>query len=172
MPLVSQRLPAAKSLAAFVQTIQNTTTTPNQPLYQLVKLGAVFDPGANTSWCEITHFQGKSSHAGSGGNQIQWRIDDELTFMLTSGIGPYETDSTAAQINMLTIQDILLPALHQHFQIPDASNPSIALQSVYSVLANQVDRSQPAKFPNGHVYLLWHVPVVVKLQYNAELVQP
>jgi hypothetical protein len=75
-------------------------------------------------------------------------------------------------MTMLTIQDILLPTLHQHFQLPVAGNPTIAIQSVYSVLPTQVDRSRPVRFPDGHVYLLWDVPVIVKQQYSISLVQP
>lgn len=170
MALVSSRLAIANALVALIKTINNPSTS--TALYQICKLGAVFDPGAATSWCEVTHFQGKGGPAGSGGAQVGWRIDEDITFQITSGIGPYETDSTAAQTNMLTIQDVLLPTLRQHFQLPDSSNPANAVQSVYSVLIEQVDRSQPVKLPNGHVYLLWHVFVTVKQGYNVLLVQP
>ena len=166
----SSRLAIANALVSLLAGITNPNTS--QALYQEVKLGAVFDPSAFTSWCEVIHMQGKGGPAGSGGNQIGWRIDEEVTFLITSGVGPYETDSTATQTNMLTIQDILLPTLHQHFQLPVAGNPTQAVQSVYSVLPTQQDRSRPMRFPNGHVYLLWDVPVVVKQQYGVALVQP
>lgn len=166
----SNRLAIAQGLVSLLQGIQNPAT--NQPLYQLCKLGAVFDASGLATWAEVTHFQGKGGPVGSGGAQVGWRIDEEVTFMLTSAVGPYETDSTAAQTNMLTIQDILLPTLHQHFQLPVAGNPTIAIQSVYSVLPTQVDRSRPVKFPNGNVYLLWDVPVIIKQQYNVLMVNP
>lgn len=170
MALSSSRLAIGNALVALVQGISSPNT--NQPLYQKVKLGAVFDPSPFASWCEIYHLQGKGTPAGSGGNQIGWRINEEITFILTSGVGPYETDSSAAQTSMLTIQDILLPTLHEHFQLPVAGNPTLAVQSVYSVLPVQIDRSRPMKFPNGHIYLLWDVPVIVKQQYNVALQIP
>jgi hypothetical protein len=170
MALVSSRLPIAKAIVALLQAIQDPTTS--QPLYGFVKLGAVFNPGAATTWCEVYHSQGQSEHAGSGGNQIQWRIDDTVRYQVTSAVGPYETNDSTAQIDMLALQDIVLPELHKHFQLPDASNPTNTIQSVYSLLANQPDRSIPTKYPNGHVYLLWHVFVTAKQGYNIELVQP
>lgn len=171
MSLNSSRLAIANALVTLLAGIQNTTTS--TLIYQYVKLGATFDPGAATSWCDVIHTQGKGQPAGSGGPAVGWRIDDEVTFMLTTGVGPYETNDSTAQADMLTIQDILLPALHQHFQLPDSSNPANAVQSVYSILLQNVpDRSVPMRYPNGHVYLLWHVPVIVKQQYNIELVQP
>lgn len=166
----SSRLASANALVKLVQGIQNPATS--QALFQEVKLGALFDPSAFTAWAEIVHFQGKGGPAGSGGSQIGWRIDEDVQFQITAGIGPYETDSTAAQTNMLTIQDILLPALRAHFQLPDANNPVNAIQSVYEILVEQVDRSRPARFPNGHTYLLWQVFVTVKQQYNVQLTQP
>lgn len=171
MSLNSSRLAIANALVSLLGTIQNPNTS--TAIYQYVKLGATFDPGASTAWCDVSHMQGKGLPAGSGGNLVGWRIDDEVTFMLTTGVGPYETNDSTAQASMLTIQDILLPALHQHFQLPDSSNPTNAVQSVYSVLLQTTpDRSVPMKFPNGHVYLLWHVPVIVKQQYNVGLIQP
>jgi len=127
MSLSSSRKAMGQALVALIETFQNPDTS--AALYQLVKLGAVFDP-SNLS------------------------------------------DSTAAQENMLTIQDVLLPTLHQHFQLPDASNPTNTIASVYSVLPIQADRSKPVRFPNGHWYLLWMVPVIIKQQYNVELVSP
>lgn len=168
--MASSRLAIGQGLVSFLQGVINPNTS--QALYGLVKLGAVFDPSNLTTWAEVTHFQGKGGPVGSGGNQVGWRIDEEVTFLITSGVGPYETDSTAAQTTMLTIQDILLPTLHQHFQLPVSGNPTIAIQSVYSVLPTQVDRSRPVRFPNGSVFLLWDVPVIVKQQYSISLIQP
>lgn len=170
MSLNSSRLAIANALVALLKTIQDNNTS--TAIYQYVKLGATFDPGASTAWCDVAHMQGKGGPAGSGGNIIGWRIDDEVTFLLTTGVGPYETNDSTAQANMLAIQDTLLPALHTHFQLPNASNPTIAVASVYSVLPIQPDHSRPMRFPNGHVYLLWTVPVIVKQQYNVGLVQP
>lgn len=168
--MASSRLAIAKALVALIQGIQNPNTS--QALYQLVKLGAVFDPGGNTSWAEVTHYQGKGGPAGSGGPQVGWRIEEDVTYQITSASGPYEIDSTAAQTNMLTVQDILLPSLRQHFQLPDASNPSNPVQSVFSVLVEQIDRSRPVRLPDGHVWLMWDVFVTVKQQYSITLVQP
>lgn len=170
MSLVSSRLAIANALVALVAGIQNPATS--TALYQEVKLGSVFDPTGFTSWAEVTHFQGQGGPEGSGGNQVGWRINDEITFQITSGFGPYETDSTAAETAMLTAQDIVLPSLRQHFQLPDASNPTNAVQSVYRVLVQSVDRSHVVRFPNGHTYRLWMVQVLVSQQYNITLVQP
>lgn len=168
--MASNRLAIGQGLVSLLQGIINPNTS--QALYGLCKLGAVFDPSNLTTWCEITHFQGKGGPVGSGGPQVGWRIDEEVTYLITSGVGPYETDSTAAQTTMLTIQDILLPTLHQHFQLPVAGNPTIAIQSVYSVLPTQVDRSRPVRFPQGNIFLLWDVPVIVKQQYSISLISP
>lgn len=168
--MASNRLAIGQGLVSLLQGITNPNTS--QPLYGLVKLGALFDPSNLTSWAEVTHLQGQGGPAGSGGPSVGWRIDEQVTYLITSGVGPYETDSTAAQTNMLTIQDILLPTLHQHFQLPVSGNPTIAIQSVYSVLPTQVDRSRPVRFPNGSVWLLWDVPVIVKQQYSISLVSP
>lgn len=170
MALSSSRRAIGKALVALVATFTDQST--GLPAYGYTKLGATFDPGANTTWCDVAHFQGEGKPAGSGGNQIGWRIDDVVTFMLTTGVGPYETNDSTAQDTMLNIQDIVLPALHTHFQLPDASNPTNAIQSVYSVQPFQIDRSVPRKFPNGHVYLLWSVPVIVKQGYTITLTQP
>jgi hypothetical protein len=170
MALTSNRLAIAQGLVSLLQGITNPNTS--QPLYGAVKLGALFNPSNLSTWAEVIHMQGKGGPVGSGGPSVGWRIDEEITYLITSGVGPYETDSTASQMTMLTIQDILLPTLHQHFQLPVAGNPTIAIQSVYSVLPMQVDRSRPVKFPDGHVWLLWDVPVIVKQQYSISLVQP
>lgn len=170
MSLNSSRLAIGQALVALIQTIQNPNTS--TALFQEVKLGAVFDPSPFTSWCEVVHFQAQGGPAGSGGNMVGWRIDEKVTFAVTSGVGPYETDSTAAQVNMLTIQDILMPTLRQHFLLPQSTNPTLPVASVYSVLIEQVDRSHPARFPNGHVYLLWDCFVTVSQQYNVSLIEP
>lgn len=170
MSLNSSRLAIGQALVTLLQGMVNPNT--NAALYGTVKLGAVFDPSNLASWAEVVHMQGKGVPAGSGGVMTGWRIDDEVTYLITTGVGPYETDSTAAQVNLLTIQDVLLPTLHQHFLLPTSGNPSQAVQSVYSVLPIQTDRSRPARLPNGHVYLLWDVPVIVKQQYNLELLEP
>lgn len=170
MSLVSSRLPIANALVYIVQQVIDPAT--NNPLFPFVKLGAVYDPSPYTQWAQITHLQGQQKPAGSGGNQVGWRRDDEVIFMITSGYGPYQTDDSVAEHNMLYAQDILLPALDTHFQLPNASNPTQAIQSVYSVLPIQIDRSQPKPFPNGNVYKLWFVPVIVKQQFNVQLTQP
>ena len=166
--MASNRLGIAQALVYLVQNIQNPTT--NQPLFQTVKLGAVFNPGSATAFAEITHYQGKGGPAGSGGPG--WRIQEDVTYQITSGFGPYEKDSTSAQENMLTAQDILLPAIRQHFQLPDPNNPTNAIPSAYNILIEQVDRSQPVRFPSGNVFLLWHIFVTVSQQYEITLEQP
>jgi hypothetical protein len=170
MPLVSSRLAIANAIVALLKTIQNPNTS--EALYNFVKLGAVFNPGAATTWCEVHHYQGQGSPAGSGGNQIGWLIDDAIRYQITSAVGPYESDDSAAQQNMLALQDILLPTLHQHFQLPDANNPTNAVQSLYSVLVDQPDRSIPTRYPNGLTYLAWHIFVTAKQNYTIQLVQP
>lgn len=166
----SSRLAIGQGLVALLQAVQNPNT--GQPLYQDVKLGAMFDPTTFiNNWAEVMHYQGKSGPAGSGGNLIGWRIEDNIAFKITSGVR-YDTDSTAATIASLTIQDTLLPLLHSHVQIPSAANPQLAIASIYSLLAEQPDVSRPVKFPNGQVFLLWDVIVLVKQQYNITLTQP
>lgn len=169
MGLDSSRLPIANALVALLETIQNPTT--NLPLFQYVKLGIVTNPGAMTTWCDVTHFQGQGAPAGSGGDNpgIGWRIDDAIRYQITSAVGPYEIDDSAAESNMLALQDILLPELHKYFRLPDAANPTNAVQSLYRVLVDQPDRSSIAKYPNGHVYKLWHVFVIAQQQYNVLL---
>lgn len=170
MSLNSSRLAIGKSLVAILATLTDPVTS--APLYPLTKLGAVYDPGANAQWAQVTHFHGQGKPAGSGGSQVGWRIDDTTTWIITSGFGPYQTSDSTSQAAMLNAQDILLPALHTHFQLPLATDATQAVQSVYSVLPIEIDRSQPLKFPNGNIYLLWYVPVIVKQQYNVELVTP
>jgi hypothetical protein len=169
--MASNRLGIAQALVALVSGIQNPNT--NQPLYSVTKLGAIFNPGAATSFAEITHYQGKGGPAGSGGTpQVGWRIQEDVTYQITSGFGPYEKDSTSAQESMLAAQDILLPTIRQHFLLPDPSNPINAIQSAYNILIEQVDRSQPVRFPSGNVFLLWHVFVTVSQQYEINLQIP
>lgn len=171
MSLDSSRLAIGNALVALLATIQNPTTS--LPLYGFTKLGAVYDPSAYTTWAEVVHFMGQGGPAGSGGQQVGWRIDEAVRFMVTSGVGPYEIDSTAAETSLLTIQDALLPTIRKHFQLPNANNITQAVQSVYSVLVEQPDRSRPpAKFPNGHTYKLWDTFITVRQQYNVELIQP
>lgn len=170
MALSSNRLGIGNALVYVIENVIDPAT--NTPLFPLVKLGAVYDPGANTQWSQVTHYQGQQKPAGSGGAMIGWRRDDEVIFIITSGFGPYQTNDSTAQSDMLYAMDILLPALDTHFQLPNASNPVNAVPSVYSVLPIQTDRSQPLKFPNGNAYLLWHLPVIVKQQFNVQLTQP
>lgn len=170
MALSSSSQAIANALVYVMQNIIDPNTS--KAYYPLVKLGAVYDPGTNVPFAQVTHYQGKSTPAGSGGPEVGWRIDDEITFLITSGFGPYQTDDSVAQSNMLYARDLVLPALHAHFQLPSASNPTIAVQSAYSVLPTQIDRSAPLKWPNGQVFLLWHVPVIVKQQYDVILTQP
>lgn len=171
MTLSSSRLTIANSLVALLQGIIDPVTS--QPIYPLVKLGMIFDPQNNNTWAAVWHWQGKVDYAGSGGNQIQWRADDAVTFIITTGTGYYELDSTAAEKTKLHIMDVVPPALRQHFQLPDASNPTNAIQSVYSVLLNNVDKTEkPQRFPDGHVFGLWHLFVTVRQQFNIQVVQP
>lgn len=170
MSLDSSCLPIAESLVALIQTFQNPAT--GLPLYQYVKLGSIFDPTPYQTFCDLTYFQGQGGPAGSGGNEIGWRIDDQVVFQLSSGFGPYQLDSTAAEKSMLATRDIVLPLLRKHFQLPNGSNPSNAVQSVYRILVQQADRSHPVKFPGGNVYKLWYVWILVSQNYNVELVQP
>lgn len=168
--LTSSRLAIADALVTLLETVQNPNT--GQALFQFVKAGTVYDPGAATTWCGVLHFQGKGGPAGSGGSEIGWRIDDAITFRVASGIGPYEVDSTAAERGMLALQDILLPALRAHFQLSDASNPVNAVQSMYSMLIESPDKSTVLRFPNGHSYKLWDIFVTAKQQYNVLVKNP
>ncbi len=169
MALSSSRLAIGQALVAL---LASATNAQNTPIYQDVKLGAMWNPSTLSSWCAVAHVQGKGTPAGSGGNLVGWRIDEEVQFAITSGFGPYETNSTAAQTAMLTAMDVILPLLHSHYLLPLSGNPAQAVQSVYSMLPIQADRSQPMKFPNGHIYLLWSFPIIVKQQYNVVLMTP
>lgn len=171
MALVSSREAIAKSLVAILQDVIDPVT--NQPIYPFVKLGMVFDPGANIAFAGVWHFRGKRKKAGSGGNQVGWRTEDTVTFIITSATGPYELNDSTAEAAMLHIQDIVPPVIETHFQLPDATNPTNAIQSVYEVILDQPDVSPPPqRFPNGHVYKIWHQFVTVKQQYNVTLVLP
>lgn len=165
--MASNRLTIGQGIVAFLQGVTNNAT----PLYQEVKLGAVFDPTPYTSFAEVTFFQGKSGPAGAGGYSIGWRIEDNPIFKITSG-WRYDTDSTAATTSMLTAMDVLLPTLHSHFTIPAPGNPSQAIASVYSLVEDGVDRAVPVKFPNGYVYLLWETFVTAKQSYNVIIQNP
>lgn len=171
MGLNSSRLLIARSLVAILQNIIDPDTS--QPIYPLVKLGMVYDPGSNGTWAAVWHNTGIGNYEGSGGSEIGWRTDDSVTFIVTTGTGPYELDDSAAEAAKLHVMDVVPPELRRHFQLPLATNPTIAIQSVYSVLLNNQDRTEkPARFPNGHVYALWHLYVTVKQQYNVLLTQP
>lgn len=170
----SNRLAIGNALQAFLAGVQNPNT--NQPLFALSKLGNVYDPTGLASFIEITYYRGVSMPAGSGGNQIGWRIDEMLTWLLTAG-WPYTSaaspvDATVATQSMLTAMDILVPTIHQHFQLPNASNPTIAVQSVYSVLVEPRDSARVRGFPNGAAYLLWDLFVTTKQQYGVLQVSP
>ncbi|SRR6266704_857563 len=167
MTLNSSRLIIAQGIVAMLQGVQNGASA----LYGEVKLGSVFDPTPFTSWCEVTFHQARSGPAGSGGNLIGWRIEDNPIFKITSG-WDYEADSTAAMTNMLTAMDILMPLLHSHYQIPAPNNPTQAIASVYSLLEDQPERAMPVRFPNGRVYILWETFVTAKQQYNVQLSSP
>ncbi len=171
MSLNSSRLLIAQGLVALLGGITNPNTS--QPVYGLAKLGAVLDPTGLTSWAEVVDPRGKVSHAGSGGSQIQWRVEDDIAYKITSG-WDYEADTTAAMTNMLTAHDVVLPALSSHYQIPNPNNTSVPIASVYSVLLdqNQMDTSIPIRFPNGRIYILWTFWVLVKQAYNVQLVNP
>jgi hypothetical protein len=165
----SSRLAIAQGMQLLLQGVTNPAT--GLVLYQDVKLGAYFSNAMQNfaSWAEVAFFEGKSGPAGSGGNQIGWRIADEVTFSVVSG-WDYEVDSTAAMTNALIAMDVLLPILHSHVVIPSPGNPAQGIASVYSVLEEQPDRAIPVRMPTGHVYLLWHVYCCVRQQYNVTLV--
>jgi hypothetical protein len=160
----SNRLQMAQGLQTWLAGVTNPAT--GLPLYQAVQLGAFFNPALYSSWAEVAFFQGLSVPANAG-----WRIRDTPTFSIVSG-WDYETDSTAAMTNMLEAQDILLPLLHSHVSIPTPGNQAVAVATVYSVLTEQPDRAIPVRIPNGHVYLLWHVYVICRQEYNVTLTVP
>lgn len=167
----SQRDAIANSLLYVLENIIDPSTS--AAYYQLAKLGQIYDPATSVPFVQVTHFQGKSGPSGSGGNLIGWRIQDEITFLITSGFGPYENNDSTAQSDMLYAMDLVKPILHQHYQLPNASNPTNPLPSEFSFEPWQVDRSIVAKWPtNGRFYLLWHLPVIVKQQYSVVLQTP
>lgn len=171
MAFSSSRLLIAQGLVLLLQGITNPNTS--QPVYNFVKLGAVFDPSPYASWVEVVDPRGKVGHAGSGGSQIGWRVEDDIAFKITSG-WLYEADSTAAMTAMLAAQDIVLPAFASHYLIPNPNNPTLPIASVYSLLEDQgqTDMSGPVRFPNGHLYLLFTFWALVKQQYNVSLQTP
>jgi len=168
--MASNRLGIANGLVSLLAGITNPNTS--QPLYGTVVLGALFNPSVGyASWGQVSFLQGTSGPAGSGGNLIGWRIKDDIVLPITSG-WDYETDSATAMTSMFTTHDILMPILHSHPTIPDPNNPTIAIASVYSVLEELPDRAVPVRVPNGHMWLLWHVFVLIKQQYNVLLQSP
>lgn len=172
----SNRLAIGQALQAFLAGVINPST--GLPLYGLAKLGSVYNPTGYSSFVEVTYYRGTSSPVGSGGNMVGWRQDEMLTWLLTSGwqyTSPSEAtpiDSTTATESMLTAMDILVPTIHQHFQLPQAADPTQAVSSVYSVLVEPQDRSRIVMFPNGSAYLLWDLMVQTRQQYSVQLVQP
>jgi hypothetical protein len=165
----SYRLQMASGLQALLAALTNPVTS--QPVYQAVQLGAFFNPAAYASFAEVNFFQATSGPSGSGHQSVGWKIRDAVTLAITSG-WDYEVDSSAAMTNMLTAMDIVLPALHGHTSIPSQANPAVQVPSVYSVLTEQPDRAIPVRIPNGHVYLLWHIYVVARQEYNVQLTIP
>lgn len=167
----SNRLAIGQGLVLLLQGITNPAT--NLPVYGYSKLGAVLDPTPYTSFVEVVDPRGKLGHAGSGGTQIGWRVQDEIAFKITSG-WDYEADTQAAMVNMLTAQDIVLPTFASHVMVPSPSNPAQAIASVYVLLEDngQTDISLPVRFPNGKIYLCWSFYAIVKQQYNILLSTP
>lgn len=167
----SSRLAIAQGLVQMLEGITDPST--GQSLYQFVKLGNIFDPsGIPGLWAEVLYLQGKSGPAGSGGNLVGWRIEDNPVFAITTGYD-YETDSTAAMTAVLNAMDVLLPALHSHYQIGAPGNPTQPIATVYSLLSgDQNDRGQPVRFPQGKVYYLWTTYALVKQQYNVTIQSP
>lgn len=169
--LTSNRKAIGQGLVQMLQGITNPST--GEPLYQFVKLGSLFDPSQYTAglWAEVVYFQGKSGPAGSGGNLVGWRIEDDPIFLINTGYD-YRTDSTAAMEAVLGAMDILLPALHSHYQIGAPGNPAQPIASVYSLLeGDQNDHGQPVRFPNGAIYYIWTTYALAKQQYNVQLAQ-
>ena len=170
MAALSYRDPMGQALVALLGTVIDPNTS--QPLLSPIKYGAIFNPGAATQWGQVTHFDGDSHPAGSGGPQVGWRIDDAVTWLISCGFGPYETADSNAQHLMNAAVDLILPVLHQHFQMPQAGNPTLPVPGVYNVQFAK-DRSFPSRpYPNGHVYLLWHQPLIIKQQYSIIVATP
>jgi hypothetical protein len=168
---MSSRKLIAQGLVAWLQTVQNTDTS--TALYQYVKNGAIWDPSAYTGlWAEVTYAHGKSGPAGSGGHDIGWRIQDKAVWSIGTGYR-YDADSTTCMNSIYTAMDMLLPAIHSHYKIPNPNNPLQPIGSVYSVLVgDQNDKGQPVTFPNGYVYFMWNTYVTVMQQYGVDLVSP
>jgi hypothetical protein len=170
MAALSFRDPMGQGLFALLGTIIDPNTS--QPVLSPIKYGAIFNPGAATQWGQVIHFEGDSHPWGSGGPQVGWRIDDTVTWLITCGFGPYETNDSNAQHLMNAAVDLISPVLHQHFQMPQSGQPTLPVPGVFSVLFGK-DRSFVSRpYPNGHVYLLWHQPIFIKQQYSVELVIP
>ena len=169
--MASSRKLIAQGLVAWLQTVQNIDTS--SALYQHVKNGAIWDPSPYTGlWAEVTYLQGKSGPAGSGGHQIGWRIQDQAMWVIGTGYR-YDADSTACMNAIYTAMDMLLPAIHSHYQLPNPNNPTQPIGSVYSVLiGDQNDRGQPVVFPNGPTYFMWSTYVTVMQQYGVDIVSP
>lgn len=167
MSLDSSTLAIGNSLVALIQGFQNPAT--GQPLYQYGQLGAIYDPGDYCRWFEVTFQQGESSPEGRGSI---WRIGDAPTFLVTSGFGPYDQNSTAVETDLLTARDLFLPLLRKHFAVPNSSNPTTAIESVRNMRVEQSDRARLALFPSGHAYRLWDVLITVSQQYNVTMVTP
>lgn len=161
----------ANGLVALLQGITNPSTS--TAVYSYVKLGAVLDPSPYTSFAEVVDPRGRLGHAGSGGNVIGWRVDDTLTFKITSG-WRYDQDTTTAMTNMLTARGLVLPTFASHYQIPNPTTPSVPIASVYSLLEDQgqTDGAIPVRFPNGAVYLLWTFYVTARQQYSVTITSP
>jgi hypothetical protein len=156
-----------QGLVKVLQGITDPAT--NLPVYGYVKHGAIFDPSGYASWAEVTFYQGRSTPYGNGGTQVGWRINDTITFEVTSG-WQYDTDSTAATENMLNAMDIVLPIMHSHVVIPSVANPSLPIASVWMVTEDDhPEHAMPVRFPDGKVWLLWRFKVNVRQQYNVIL---
>lgn len=169
MATASNRLAIGQSLVQLLQGVTNPNTA--SALYGYVKQGHLYDPSPYAAWAEVTIASGKSGPAGSGGSLVGWRIEDKATYLITSGAA-YDPSSSAGEVAILTMMDVLLPLLHSHPVLPNPSNQSVQLPGVYSFLLEQADQTRIAKFPNGRIYLLWHVRGTVAQQYNVTLTIP
>src|SRR2546430_1226467 len=121
----SSRLLIAQGLVALLAGITDPNTS--LPVYNTAKLGAILDPTGLTSWVEVVDPRGKVSHAGSGGDQAQWRVQDDINYKITSG-WDYELDTSQAMTSMLTAHDIVLPAIGRHYQLPNPNNTAVPIQ--------------------------------------------
>jgi hypothetical protein len=169
--MASQRQLITRGLQTWLQGVIDPNTSAT--LYQYVKRGHILDPGTISGlWADVVYFQGKSGPAGSGGNMVGWRIEDNPIWVIETGY-IYELDTTVAIDAVMNAADILLPAIHSHYLIPNPDNPSVQIGSVYSVLESEYnDRGMPLRYPNGHSYYVWSTYVTVKQQYNVTLVTP